>query len=155
LSRARVLDLGTGSGVLALAALALGAGRVVALDVDRHALENASENGALNAAGRRLRVVAGSLDSLSRRAAFDLVLANLETAILCPLLPRLATVLAPAGRLLVSGVTTAQRAAFLVAAEAQGFECRRRFSEAGWWGGELRRAASAGSARARSTRAGR
>jgi ribosomal protein L11 methyltransferase len=141
LGRARVLDLGTGSGVLALAALALGARRVVALDVDRHALANAAENRTLNPAGGELHLVLGSLASLAPRSAFDLILANLEAAILSPLLPGLATVLAPAGRLLVSGITEAQRESFLGAARAQGLVCRRRLSEGGWWGGELGSAA--------------
>ncbi len=137
LTGARVLDLGAGSGVLGLAALALGATRVVALDVDPHALANAAENRALNKGSPRLHLIAGSLPALAPSLTFDLVLANLETAILTSLLPRLARLLSPGGRLMVSGVTREQHEGLLAVARGEGLRCRRRLSEVGWWGAQL------------------
>ena len=135
---ARVLDVGTGSGVLALAAAALGARRVTALEHDLHALGNARENVALNVFGRAVRLVAGTPDALaSGRAAFDLVLVNVELPLLIPLLPRLVAALAPDGRLVASGVTLEQREAFVASAAAWGTRVRHEIAEEGWWGAEL------------------
>lgn len=134
----RVLDLGTGSGILALAALELGARDVLALDVDPDALLNARENAALNASASRIRLVAGSLAALAPGShAFDLILANLEHTILRPLLPRLVSALAPEGELAVSGVTLAQRPLFLEAAGEEGLASREEAVEEDWWGAVL------------------
>jgi ribosomal protein L11 methyltransferase len=134
----RVLDLGTGSGILALAALAMGASAVAAMDVDRHALRNASENVALNAFPGRIHLVAGSLDALvPGRHAFDLILANLEHAALVSMLPRLLSELAPEGWLAVSGVTREQRPAFLETCVGEGLVSLEEAEEEGWWGAAL------------------
>jgi ribosomal protein L11 methyltransferase len=135
---ARVLDVGTGSGVLALAALALGAADVLALDVDAHALGNARENAELNGSGRRVRLVAGSATCLAPGLhAFDPVLANLEHPILLPLLPLLVSALAPEGALVVSGVTAARRDAFREAATDEGLLLHAEDEEEGWWAAAL------------------
>jgi ribosomal protein L11 methyltransferase len=73
---ARVLDVGTGSGVLALAAWKLGAGDVVAVDNDPDALDNARDNIARNGAGPSIDIIRDDLDSLRIQRA-DIVLANL------------------------------------------------------------------------------
>jgi ribosomal protein L11 methyltransferase len=116
---ARVLDVGTGSGVLALAALARGARQAVGLDVDRHALANASGNALLN-------------------AAFDLVLANLERDALLPLLAPLRRVVAPGGVVVASGLTLAQRTELLAASAASGLSAGDEREEGGWWAALLR-----------------
>jgi ribosomal protein L11 methyltransferase len=130
---ARVLDVGTGSGILAIASLALGASRVTALDVDLHALANAAENRSLNSCSGRLALVAGAPSALAPGREFDVVLANLEAPILLPLLPELGQALAPAGRLVASGVTVGQRLALVEAAARHGLRVRRRASDSGWW----------------------
>jgi ribosomal protein L11 methyltransferase len=112
---ASVLDVGTGSGVLAIAARKLGAGRVVGVDSDAHSVELARENAALNQAadvdlsGRTLDQVSGS---------FDLVVAN----ILANTLVELAPLIAPkvAGRLCLSGVLHHQRGEVEAAYRARG-----------------------------------
>lgn len=135
---ARVLDVGTGSGVLALAALALGAMDVTALDVDAHALENARENARLNAFAGRLKLVAGSVSCVTPGLhAFDPVLANLEHPLLLPLLPQLVSALAPEGALVVSGILDAQRAAFEAAARDEGLHLHSDADEEGWWAAAL------------------
>ena len=77
----RVLDVGTGSGILALAALAGGAIAAIGLEPDGMALENAARNRDLNRA-RGLALVRGSMDALAPGARFDLVLANLDATTL-------------------------------------------------------------------------
>ena len=137
---ARVLDVGTGSGVLALAALARGARRAVGVDVDPHALANAAENAGLNERGGRLRLTAGSADAFGPAARFDLVLANLEAAPLVRMLETLGRILGPAGTLVVSGITAGQRSAFLAAACGRGLVPVEETEEEGWWAAALRRA---------------
>ncbi len=73
---ARVLDLGAGSGILAIAAAKLGAGSVLALDVDRAAVESARENMARNRVEGVVRVEPGSLDAIAARS-FDFAVVNI------------------------------------------------------------------------------
>ncbi len=110
---ARVLDVGTGSGVLALSGLALGARRAVALDLDAAALENAARNGCLNGCRGSLDLIRGSLDALRPGVRFDRVLANLDGRALELLLPDLAARVATGGRLGVAGLLLGERRPFL------------------------------------------
>ncbi|HKW01181.1 MAG TPA: 50S ribosomal protein L11 methyltransferase [Vicinamibacterales bacterium] len=104
---ARVVDVGTGSGVLAIAAAALGATDVVAIDSDPDALQSATENIGLNRADAVVqpRLADLGLDgaSLSASRPFDLVLANLTGAVLERYASVLADLVAPGGSLIVSG----------------------------------------------------
>ena len=98
---ATVLDVGTGTGVLALAAKRLGAARVVGVDVDPLAVEAATHNAALN--GIAIEVLEGSAGVVD--AQFDLVIANLDTATLTLVAPDLHARLRPDGVLIASGVS--------------------------------------------------
>jgi ribosomal protein L11 methyltransferase len=102
-----VLDLGTGSGLLAIAALRLGAATVLALDTDRVACRIASENIRQNGGDGRIVVKQGSLDAAGRRT-FDLILANLTAEPLISLAPRLARSLRGRGRLITSGILASE-----------------------------------------------
>lgn len=101
LAGTRVLDVGTGSGVLAIAAARLGAAVVVAVDTDPLAVDAAAWNAAAN--GVRVDVRAGSAEDVDAR--FDTVVANLDTATLCALAGALTARLAPDGTLVASGVS--------------------------------------------------
>ena len=96
-----VIDVGTGSGVLALAARALGASRVTAVDNDPDALQNARENIARNGADS-IEVVQADLSSATLRAA-DIVLANLTPAVLQRHAQALGRLVAEGGLLIASG----------------------------------------------------
>ncbi len=99
-----VLDLGTGSGVLALAAARLGAARVDALDTDPDAVEAARENVRRNGLEGCVRVARGSLHPEHGAAdAYDFVAANISSGVVCELLPAIARALRPGGRAAVSG----------------------------------------------------
>jgi ribosomal protein L11 methyltransferase len=102
-----VLDLGTGSGLLAIAALRLGAATVLALDTDRVACRIASENIRENGGDGRIVVKQGSLDAAGRRT-FDLILANLTAEPLISLAPRLARSLRVRGCLIMSGILASE-----------------------------------------------
>ncbi len=107
-ARRRVLDIGTGSGVLAIAAWRLGALEAVAIDNDPDAVSCARENVTLNdaAAGvsvTSLDVRAGAVNQMSSLGRFDVVLANLTGAALVAHAPAMCAALADSGRLIVSG----------------------------------------------------
>jgi ribosomal protein L11 methyltransferase len=99
---ARVIDVGTGSGVLALAAWKLGASDVVAVDNDPDALDNARANFATNGAGPAIDVVLDEIESLRIERA-DVVLANLTGAVLLRYSAELTSLLRGGGYLVASG----------------------------------------------------
>lgn len=108
---ARVLDVGSGSGILALAARALGAAWVVGFDIDDEAVFVARQIQAEQPHALAVALFAGSSDALRRWRRFDLVLANMIPAQFEPLLPDLIAMLAAGGRLVLSGLMVDQRIA--------------------------------------------
>lgn len=116
LTAARVLDVGAGSGVLAIAAARLGAESIVAVDIDPLAVEAATANAARNDV--RMAVQHGSVDDVE--GVFDVVFANLDTATLCALAGALVNRLAPSGTLIASGVSRERQAEAVEALRAAG-----------------------------------
>ena len=102
----RALDVGTGSGVLAIAAARHGAASVDALDVEPAAVATARENVARNELLDRVRVAVGTVERTDEFAGrYDLVVANILAPVIIRLAPALVAALAPGGRLLASGIT--------------------------------------------------
>ena len=102
----RVFDIGTGSGVLAIAAAKYGAASVDALDLEPAAVATARENVARNELLDRVRVAVGTVARTDEFAGrYDLVVANIIAPVIIRLAPALAAALAPGGRLLASGIT--------------------------------------------------
>ena len=97
-----VLDLGTGSGILAMAAVQLGAGRVCAVDIDPLAVEVARENLAANGLEELVECSTTPLESITE--SFDVILANILAEELVRLAPCLAERLVPGGSLVLSGI---------------------------------------------------
>jgi ribosomal protein L11 methyltransferase len=110
-----VLDIGCGSGVLAIAAVTLGARWAVAVDLDPDALENARENIELNNVGDRVRLEEADFREMTNRA--DVVVANLTGALLEQSAPTLAGLVEPGGCLIVSGFMESERTRVLQALE--------------------------------------
>jgi ribosomal protein L11 methyltransferase len=98
-----LLDIGCGSGVLAIAAIKLGARAAVAVDIDPDALENARENVGLNEVAGRVHLELADFREMSAQA--DVVTANLTSALLERFAEPLADLVVPGGSLLVSGFT--------------------------------------------------
>jgi len=109
----RVLDVGCGSGILAIACLLLGAERARAIDVDEDAIAVAEENAQINAVHERLRADTTPVQALGER--YPLVLANIESRVLVPLREALAATLEPSGVLILSGLLATEREALLAA----------------------------------------
>lgn len=103
-----MLDVGAGTGILALTALKLGTERAVLLDLDPRAREVAAENAARNRLSDRAEIPAHDVATEPRR--FPLVVANMPSAHLMEIAPSLARALAPGGRLLLAGIYETQRA---------------------------------------------
>jgi ribosomal protein L11 methyltransferase len=131
----RVLDLGCGSGVLAIAAArALPAAAVVASDVDPIATAVAAANARANGT-RQIRVVTavGFAHAWLRPPhRFDLVIANILATPLIVLAPAMRRAMARGGRVVLSGLLTAQAAQVIAAYRAQGFYLEARRDIAGW-----------------------
>jgi len=105
-----VIDLGTGSGILAIAAAKLGASHVLAYDIDMEAVRVARENAAANGVADRIRVEPGSLaELLAAGARAPLVLANLLASVIGKLFEQgLAELVAPGGLIVLSGILDSQ-----------------------------------------------
>ncbi|GAC1616835.1 MAG: 50S ribosomal protein L11 methyltransferase [Ktedonobacteraceae bacterium] len=108
----KVLDVGTGSGILAIAAAKLGAESVYAIDNSSVAVESARANAEMNDLGERIKVVLGVLDDAeaTRMAGhYDFVIANIIAHVIGSIAPQLAQVVSPTGLLVVSGIIEARR----------------------------------------------
>jgi ribosomal protein L11 methyltransferase len=127
---ARVIDVGCGSGILAIAAGALGAGEMLGVDTDPIAVESTIANARLNGQARRLRVRQGSAPS--GEGPFDLVLANLIASLLVLLARPLRDELAPGGHILASGIFRDREGDVRTAFEAAGLTVARRWAEEDW-----------------------
>lgn len=103
LAGARALDLGSGTGVLAIAAVRLGVASVAAIDLFWDAARSCQENIELNGVGRQVQTVCGELGCL-RLAHLDLVMANIYADILLPLAEQLVSCTRSGGHILLSGI---------------------------------------------------
>ncbi len=137
---ARLLDVGCGSGVLAIAAGLLGAGELVGIDTDPIAVEATLANARRNRVARRLRAWRGSVPSGA--APFDLVAANLIASVLVALAADLAGELVPRGRILASGIFVDREADVRTAFEAAGLRVLHRDAEGDWVALEAERGAT-------------
>jgi ribosomal protein L11 methyltransferase len=136
----RVLDVGTGSGVLALAAVRLGAAGALAIDVDGDALENARGNAMLNGIPSAVAFRRADFRDETGLAA-DVVLANLTGAMITEGAADLARAVAPGGALILSGITVEERDTVYRAFEC-GFKMDWSAEEDGWCGALLRKGRS-------------
>jgi ribosomal protein L11 methyltransferase len=115
-----VLDVGAGTGVLALAALALGAPRATAFDLDPLAAAAARENADGNGHAAALALFTGPIEALAAQARFRGVVANMLRRELEPLLPALASHVTPDGWIVFSGLLDEELAAWTKRAEGVG-----------------------------------
>jgi ribosomal protein L11 methyltransferase len=128
----RALDVGSGSGILALAALRLGAGQVDCLDTDAEAVRATLANAEANGLAGRVAAIQGSLPAWPAGAPYPLVLANLVAAVLVELAPRLAAHLAPGGTLVASGIIADRQDEVETAFEAAGLHIGERLLDGDW-----------------------
>ena len=131
----KVLDLGCGSGILAIAALLLGAKTALGCDIDPTAPRIAAENAALNGVEDRLTVLTGdcTADGALRRAIggrdWDLIFLNIVADVILRLLPDIPCWLRPGGTLIVSGVIDGREGEVAAALDKRGFSFEHRWME--------------------------
>lgn len=133
----RVLDVGTGSGILALAAVRLGAERVVALDVDEDALavarRNLERNGVAGAVHLLAAKASPELLALLEPLRFDVTAANILAPALRPLLDPFRRLASADGELLLGGILEEEAGRMREAAAEAGWEVREEDRDDGWW----------------------
>jgi ribosomal protein L11 methyltransferase len=129
-SGARVLDVGCGSGILAIAAGKLGARELLGVDPDPIAVEATAANARLNGLSRRLTTRRGSVPT--GEPPYGLVLANLVASLLVQLAPLLAAEMGPGARLLASGIFRDREAEVREAFALAGLAAGRRWAEEDW-----------------------
>lgn len=128
------LDLGTGSGILAIAARALGARAALAGDFDPHAVRTAKANVRANAA-RAVKIQRLDVRTWSPERRWELVMANLFSGLLIEVAPKIAAAMAPGGQLIFSGVLREQEAEVLAALKKQRLRIEKVVRKGKWIAG--------------------
>lgn len=126
-----VLDVGTGSGILAIAAAKLGAAHVLGMDTESLAARMARRNVRANAMQKHIKVTHGTIP-IPARPRFDLVAANITASVLERLLPLLKDALVPKGTLLLSGILEPQLPGLVARAAVVGLAPVEQRTEADW-----------------------
>jgi ribosomal protein L11 methyltransferase len=130
----RVLDLGSGSGILAIAAVKLGAARAIGIEIDPEANEVAIRNAERNGVLGRVEFLDGDAGILARLAGpAEVILSNILRTANTALLPTILEALAPGGVAIFSGMERDERPEFLQALETAGFRPIHETVDAGWW----------------------
>lgn len=127
-----VLDAGTGTGILAIAAVKLGAKRVLAFDIDEWSIQNARENVLINRVEPEITIRKGSVEVIPGNQTFDLVLANINRNTIIEILDSLTQHLSPGGRLLLSGLLLADRDLIRDQPALENFELVHSLRENDW-----------------------
>jgi ribosomal protein L11 methyltransferase len=136
----RVLDLGSGSGILTIAAVKLGASRAIGIEIDPEANEVARRNAARNGVSASVDFLEGDAAALAPLVApVELMVSNILRSVNTALLPVIAAALAPSGTAIFSGMEQAEAWQFREALSDVGFTPLQDTLDAGWWGVAVRR----------------
>jgi ribosomal protein L11 methyltransferase len=129
-----VADLGAGSAVLSIAAAKLGAARVAAIEIDHDAIGNAEDNVSANGVDERVEIIEGDAGTLlPLLAPVRLVLANIITSVLIPLLPAIRASLTPDGQAILAGILREERESMVATIDGDGWTIEREDTEDVWW----------------------
>jgi len=134
----RIVDVGAGSGILAIAGVRLGADSAMAIEMDPWACHVIRENAELNGVADQVSVLNQEVgpDLLASQGPFDGVVANIETGTLVQLLPGFRACLHPEGGwLILAGILQGEAGQILRAADEEGFDLVSQDREDGWWSG--------------------
>ena len=126
-----MLDIGTGSGILAIAALLLGAKTAEGVDIDPMCVRTAGENAELNGVQDRFRVLVGDLSDKAS-GKYDLITANIVANAILHLAPAVPALLAENGTFIASGIIDTRRDEVADGLRAAGLEVVEIREENGW-----------------------
>ena len=127
----KVLDYGTGTGILALLAAKLGAHTIEAVDIEEASVENCLENAQRNQVEEAIHVLLGDI-SVVPSSDFDVILANINRNVILDSFQTLHNMLRPSGTLFISGILRSDKEIVFSAAQQQGFTIDS-FTERGDW----------------------
>ena len=127
----RVLDIGTGSGILAIAALKLGAAAAEGVDIDPMCVRTAGENAARNGVEDRLTVLVGDLSDKAS-GVYDLITANIVAAAILSLAPHVPALMAPGAVFVASGIIDTRKEEVLAGLRGAGLEPFEVREKRGW-----------------------
>lgn len=126
-----VLDVGTGTGVLAIAAIKLGATTAIGVDNDEWSFNNANENIRLNQVEQQVQVILGELANVSPLPC-EMIVANIQRNVLEPLLSDMRNRLSPQGMLILSGLLKSDEEPMIDALHSNGFRLTEELQENEW-----------------------
>jgi ribosomal protein L11 methyltransferase len=135
LRKKRILDIGTGSGVLCFVADRCGASYALGVEIDPDCRENIAENLKNNRPAGRIAFLIGSTDSLKVTEHFDLVVMNMLLTESAPLLSHVSCLLKPGGRFIWTGILTDEHRKTIALAKPHGLRCIAGKEENEWWCG--------------------
>ena len=131
--KGRVLDCGTGTGILSICALKLGAREAVGYDIDEWSVDNARHNAVINRVDDRFTSLLGDASILDKvEGSFDLVTANINRNILLADMPQFCKKMADGATLILSGFYTADNALLIEKAEALGLKLQTKKEDQDW-----------------------
>ena len=126
----KVLDIGCGSGILAISTAKLGAKSIVAIDVDPLSIREAVRNAQINKSIYKIRFIHGSIESLNDK--FNLIVANIVTDKLVLMVGDIRKCMEENGDLVVSGISELKKEKLIKSFLEEGLRLRKEFYEGGW-----------------------
>lgn len=130
LEKKRILDLGTGTGILSIAAYIFGARDLTAVDIEPQAVRSAANNFELNGIAGKVRLIECGISVAG--SGYDLIMANIFQEVLVAAMPGIANALNPGGTVMLSGLLTGQEDSVVSAAEAEGLKLAKKVVSNGW-----------------------
>ena len=127
----RVLDIGTGSGILAIAALKLGAAEAEGVDIDPMCVRTAGENAERNGVAEHFTVLVGDLSDKAS-GKYNIITANIVAAAILSLAPHVPVLMAPGARFIASGIIDTRKDEVLAGLRAAGLEPVEIKEKRGW-----------------------
>jgi ribosomal protein L11 methyltransferase len=128
-----VLDIGTGSGILAIGAAKMGAARILGIDIDENSIDNTAENVRQNRVETCVEIRAGSIDS-AEDEKFHLICANINRKTLVSMIRTMKKILHPGGRIILSGILKSEEQEIMISIQKAGFVCKKKKQLGEWIG---------------------
>ena len=131
LKKKLILDVGTGSGILSIASIKLGAESVIACDIDPGTIDIAKVNFSRNNVQNKVKLISGDLTTVPKNQ-FDIVVANLDIQVLKESLSLFISYLRPSALLLLSGILKADADYFITIAKQKSFQTLKCYKKGDW-----------------------